>query len=148
MENVFEEIRTALVKAFKGLFSAYDVFCEEIQRTDSADETAAVDNWIYIDMRPVVNQTINRWHTDRQVFVDVAIHTASEKNKAYYAIIPAVDGLIRPYFCFADRAITVADVGFRIEDKVLHATFTLSFRDSSPEPEPQPFMQELYTTIK
>ncbi len=142
MDNVFEEIRTALVRAFKGLFSAYDVFCEEIQRTDGAED------WIYIDMRPVGNQTVNRWHTDRQVFVDVAIHTASEKNKAYYAIIPAVDGLIRPCFCFADRAITVAEVGFRIEDKVLHATFSLAFRDSSPEPESLPFMQELDTNIK
>ena len=99
-------------------------------------------------MQPVVNRTVNRWHTDRQVLVDVAIHTVSEQNKTYYAIIPAVDGLIRPCFCFADRAITVADVGFRIEDKVLHAAFTLSFRDSSPEPEPLPFMQELDTNIK
>lgn len=148
MNNVFEEIRTSLVRAFKGLFSAYDVFCEEIQRTDSADETAAAEDWIYIDMRPVVNQTVNRWHTDRRIFVDVAIHTASEKNKAYYAIIPAVDSLIRPYFCFGNRAITVGNINFEIVDRALHAAFTLSFRDSSPEPEPQPFMQELDTNIK
>ena len=51
MENVFEEIRRALVRAFKGLFSAYDVFCEEIQRTDGADETAAAENWTEPDLR-------------------------------------------------------------------------------------------------
>ncbi len=148
MENVFEEIRRALVRAFKGLFSAYDVFCEEIQRTDGADETAAAENWIYIDMQPVVNQTVNRWHTDRQIFIDIAIHTASEKNKDYYAIMPAVDGLIRPYFCFGNRAITVADLNFKVVDRALHAAFTLAFRDSCPEPEPPPFMQELDTNIK
>lgn len=148
MENVFEEIRTALVKAFKGLFSAYDVFCEEIQRTDNADDMAASENWIYIGMQPVVNQTVNCWHTDRRILVDIAIHTASEKNKDYYAITPAVDSLIRPYFCFADRAVTVADVNFKITDRLLHAVFNLSFRDSCPEPEPPPFMQELDTNIK
>ena len=142
MENVFEEIRTALVRAFKGLFSAYEVFCEEIQQTDGAED------WIYIDMRPVGNQTVNRWHTDRRILVDIAIHTASEKNKDYYAITPAVDSLIRPYFCFADRAVTVADVNFKITDRLLHAVFNLSFRDSCPEPEPPPFMQELDTNIK
>lgn len=144
MPNVFEEIRTALVKAFKGLFSAYDVFCEDIERTDPLDETAASENWVRIDMQPVVNKTVNRWHTDRRILVDVAIHTASERNKDYHAIEPAVDSLIRPYFCFADRAVTVPEIDFKVADRVLHATFTLSFRDSRPEAEPpQPFMQEL-----
>lgn len=115
-----------------------------MQRTDAADKAAASENWVYIDMQPAVNQ----WHTDRRILVDVAIHTASEKNKAYYAIMPAVDSLIRPYFCFADRAITVADVNFGIVDRVLHATFTLAFRDSRPEPEQPPYMAELDTNIK
>ena len=151
MEDVFGEVSRALVKAFKGLFSAYDVFCEEIQRTDApdaGDETAASENWVHIDMRPVDNTTVNRWHTDRRIFVDVAIHTASEKQKDYYAIMPAVDGLIRPYFCFGNRAITVGNINFEVVDRVLHAVFNLNFRDSCPEPEPPPFMQELDTNIK
>ena len=63
-----------------------------------------------------------------------------------------LDDLLRPVFRFTDkgeaRAVTIPDLAFNIVDKVLHATFTLAFRDSIEEPEAPPLMEELETRLK
>ena len=46
------------------------------------------------------------------------------------------------------RAVTIPDLAFNIVDKVLHATFTLAFRDSIEEPEAPPLMAELESNIR
>ena len=145
MADVFQEIKTALIKSFKGKFPNYDVFCDEITKTDESEESQDLEDWIFLDLTPAGNTTVSAYHTDRRVLVDAAIHAKSETNADYLAIMPSVDALIRPVFRFGDRAITVNDMEFRVVDSVLHAIFTIAFRDSWEEPEPQPFMEELET---
>lgn len=81
------------------------------------------------------------------MLVDAALHTASESNGEYLRIGQEVDGAVRPVFHFTDRgearAITVPDVSLKVVDRVLHCTFTLSFRDSIEEPPQPPLMEEL-----
>lgn len=139
MDNIFEDIKTALLQTFKGLFSAYDVFCEDMERTEDLAE-----DWVFIELVPVGNQTVSPDHTDRRVLVEVSIHMQAETNAGYLAIMPAVDALIRPAFCFGDRAITVDNLDMKVVDKVLHCTFTLAFRDSREELPPEdPYMETL-----
>lgn len=146
--NVFQEIKLALIKAFKGKFPAYAVTCEDLTKTDEPGQEADLDNWIFIDLAPSGNSTATPFHTDRRVLVDVAIHTASEKNADYLEIMPDIDTLIRPVFRFGNRAITVHDLEMKVVDKVLHGIFTLEFRDSREEPEALPFMEVLGISIK
>ena len=84
--------------------------------------------------------------------MDAAIHTKSESNREYLQISQALDELLLPVFRFTDkgdaRAITITDLAIKTVDKVLHATFTLSFRDSIEEPEAPPLMEELETRLK
>lgn len=144
MDNIFEAIKAALVKSFKGLFSAYDVFCEDAARTEGVAE-----NWVYIELTPAANQTVGPEYTDRRVLVDVSIHNELETNACYLAIMPAVEALLSPVFCFADRAITVDNLELKVVDKVLHCIFTLAFRDSAEEMEPAaPYMTELDVSYK
>lgn len=75
-----------------------------------------------------------------------------ESNLEYLQISQELDDLLRPVFRFTDkgeaRAVTIPDLAFNIVDKVLHATFTLAFRDSIEEPEAPPLMAELESNIR
>lgn len=148
MADVFQEIKTALIKAFKGQFPAFDVTCEDLTKTDEPGRDHDLEDWIYLDITPTGNETATPFHTDRRVLVDVAIHTASEKNADYLDMMPQVDALVRPVFRFGNRAITVANIELKVVDQILHGIFTLSFRDSWEEPEAPPFMETLETSVK
>ena len=80
------------------------------------------------------------------------IHTKGESNREYLQISQALEELLLPVFRFTDkgdaRAVTITDLAFKTVDKVLHATFTLSFRDSDEEPVGLQLMEELESTIK
>lgn len=148
MADTFQEIKLALIRAFKGKFSAYDVTCEDLTKTDEPGRENDLENWIFLDLMPVGNSTASPFHTDRRVLVDAAIHNVSEKNADYLAMMPEVDALIRPVFRFGDRAITVHELEMKVVDKVLHGIFTLEFRDSWEEPEAPPFMETLELSTK
>ncbi|MEY8355256.1 DUF6838 family protein [Lachnospiraceae bacterium 54-53] len=141
--NTFMEIKQALISLFKSGFPAFDVLFEEIVKTDDEDPLAAKEDWIYLDMIPAVNNTVNNSHTDRSILIDAAIHTKEESNAAYLGISQQVDGMLRPVFRFGTRAITVQSLDFQTTDRVLHAIFTLAFRDSAEEAEPLPLMETL-----
>ncbi len=143
MAETFQEIKAALVKAFKGKFPDYAVTSEDLTKTDEPGRGNDLENWIFLDMIPTGNATASPFHTDRRVLVDAAIHTASEKNADYLALMPEVDALIRPVFRFGNRAITVHDLELKVVDRILHGIFTLEFRDSWDEPEAPPFMETL-----
>ena len=150
--TIFESIKESLVGLFKGLYPAFDVFCEEIPKTRHDAPEPDIEDYIFLDILPAANTTASAYHTDRRVLVDAAIHTASESNGEYLRIGQEVDGAVRPVFHFTDgseaRAITVPDVSLKVVDRVLHCTFTLAFRDSIQEPPPLPYMETLDTSVK
>ena len=150
--TIFESIKESLVGLFKGLYPAFDVFCEEIPKTQNDATEPDIEDYIFLDSVPAANTTASAAHTDRRVLVDAAIHTASESNAEYLRIGQEVDGAVRPVFRFTDggeaRAITVTDVSLKVVDRVLHCTFTLAFRDSIQEPPPLPYMETLDTSVK
>lgn len=148
MAETFTEIKDALVKLFKKQFPAFDVFCEEIVRTDEDDPEAGQEDWIYLDILPASNTTANEFHTDRSILIDASVHTKKESNAEYLQISQEVDGMIRPVFYFGARAITVQNIEFKTVDKVLHAIFSLAFRDTVEEPEQLPYMETLEASVK
>lgn len=101
---------------------------------------------------PPATSPQGRGYTDRSILVDAALHTKGESNLEYLQISQELDDLLRPVFRFTDkgeaRAVTIPDLAFNIVDKVLHATFTLAFRDSIEEPEAPPLMAELESNIR
>lgn len=149
--TIYESIKNSLIALFKGRWPAFDVFGEEINKTQE-DGRAELEDYVYLDIIPSGNQTAGRGYTDRSILVDVAIHTKGESNLEYLQISQELDDLLRPVFRFTDkdeaRAVTIPDLAFKTVDKVLHATFTLSFRDSIEEPEAQPLMEELEAAIR
>lgn len=147
MGNAYSDIRESLIRLFKGLRPAFDVTGEELSRVDGEDPEAASENYVFLDITPAGNETVNAFHTDRRVLVDAAIHTAEEQNANYLALAAAVDGRLRPVFRFGDRAVTVPGAEYKIVDRVLHCVFTLAFRDSVEAPEPYPIMEELTVSI-
>jgi len=132
--TIYQSIKLAMVSLFKGKYPAYDVFCEEIAKTQNDEPEPDLEDYIFL------------------VLVDASIHTRSESNADYLTISQEVDDLLRPVFRFEDggeaRAITVPDVACKVVDRVLHCTFTLAFRDSIQEPPPLPYMETLDTSVK
>lgn len=149
--TIFQSIKTSLVRLFKLLYPACDVFCEEIPKTQNGEE-ADLENYVFLDIIPTGNETLGPYHTERRVLIDTSVHTKSESNNEYLMMAQEIDDILRPTFPFEDggevRAITVPDIAFKVVDKVLHCTFTLAFTDSKQEPPPLPVMEELDTTIK
>ena len=149
--TIFESIKESLVGLFKGLYPAFDVFCEEIPKTRHDAPEPDIEDYIFLDIVPAANTTASAYHTDRRVLVDAALHTKSESNDGYLAMTQELDSALRPVFRFADggeaRVITVQDLTFKVVDRVLHCTFTLAFRDSVELPPQPPVMEELETTI-
>lgn len=149
--TIYESIKSSLIAIFRGLWPGFDVFCEDIDKTQESGQPK-LEDYVYLDMIPSGNQTAGRGYTDRSILVDAAIHTKGESNQEYLQISQELDDLLRPVFRFTDqgeaRAVTIPDLAFKTVDKVLHATFTLSFRDSIEEPEAQPLMEELEAAIR
>ncbi len=149
--TIYEAIRSSLIALLKGCWPAFDVFGEGIDKTQEAGR-AELEDYIYLDIIPSGNQPAGRGYTDRSILVDAAIHTKGESNLEYLQISQELDDLLRPVFRFTDkgevRAVTIPDLAFNIVDKVLHATFTLAFRDSIEEPEAPPLMAELESNIR
>lgn len=150
--TIYQSIKLAMVSLFKGKYPAYDVFCEEIAKTQNDEPEPDLEDYIFLDIIPAGSTTVDSEHTDRRVLVDASIHTRSESNADYLTISQEVDDLIRPVFRFEDggeaRAITVPDVACKVVGRVLHCTFTLAFRDSIQEPPPLPYMETLDTSVK
>ena len=148
--TIYEAIRSSLIALLKGRWPAFDVFGEGIDKTQEAGQTE-LEDYIYLDIIPSRNQPAGRGYTDRSILVDAAIHTKGESNREYLQISQALDELLLPVFRFTDkgdaRAVTITDLAFKTVDKVLHATFTLSFRDSDEEPVGLKLMEELESTI-
>lgn len=46
MADTFQEIKAALIKAFKGKFPAYAVSCEDITKTDETGRGNDLEDWI------------------------------------------------------------------------------------------------------
>lgn len=138
--NIYQIIQDSLVKLFKGLYPDFDVVCEEIPIPANGPP---IEDYIFLDLIPVSNETAGPYHTDRRVLVDVAIHTKAESNAAYRAMGAEIDAAVRPVFRFGERAITIPDVSLKIVDQVLHCTFTIAFRDSVEAAAPYPIMGEL-----
>ena len=112
--TIYQSIKLAMVSLFKGKYPAYDVFCEEIAKTQNDEPEPDLEDYIFLDIIPAGSATVDAEHTDRRVLVDASIHTRSESNADYLTISQEVDDLIRPVFRFEDggeaRAITVPDV--------------------------------------
>lgn len=150
--SIFESIKKALISLFKGLYPASDVFCEEIPKTQNDEPEPDLEDYVFLEIIPTGNTTVNPYHTDRMVLVSAAIHTKSESNQDYLKISQEVDDAVRPVFRFQDggeaRAITVPDISFRVVDKVLQVSFTLAFRDSIEESPQLPVMEDLEMSVK
>ena len=129
--TIYEAVRSSLIALLKGRWPAFNVFGEGIDKSQEAGQTELED---YISL------------------VDAAIHTKGESNLEYLQISQELDDLLRPVFRFTDkgeaRAVTIPNLAFNIVDKVLHATFTLAFRDSIEEPEAPPLMADLESNIR
>ena len=57
------------------------------------------------------------------------------------------DHSIRPVIRWGDRAITVPSVDYKIVDRILHCTFTLSYIDSADVQEQYPLAETLEADI-
>lgn len=149
--TIYESVKNSLIALFRGRWPAFDVFCEDIDKTQEGGRTE-LEDYIYLDIIPAGNRTVGPGHVDRSILVDAAVHTKGESSGEYLKMAQELDGLLRPVFRFTDqgeaRAVTVPDLSFKTVDKLLHCSFTLSFRDSIGEPEAPPFMEKLETAVK
>lgn len=145
--GTYEEIKGALVKLLKERYPGFDVYGEEIVNTEAVESGADSENWIFLDIIPVSNVTVNEYHTDRSVLIDVSVHTKAERNADYLGMSQEIDTMIRPVFRFGARAVTVTNIEFKTVDKVLHGIFTLAFRDTAAVPELPGYMEALDASV-
>ena len=131
--TIYTSIKSSLITLFKGLYPTFDVFCEDIAKTQNEEPEPDLEDYVFLDIIPTGNTTVGPYHTDRRVLVDAALHTKSESNDGYLAMTQELDSALRPVFRFEDggeaRAITVQDLTFKVVERVLHCTFTLAFRE-------------------
>lgn len=78
--TIYQSIKLAMVGLFKGKYPAFDVFCEEIAKTQNDEPEPDLEDYIFLDIIPAGSTTVDAEHTDRRVLVDASIHTRSESN--------------------------------------------------------------------
>lgn len=146
--SVYISIKNSLIALLKSIYPTFDVLAEEISKTDDDDERLDIENYFFIDIIPVSNVTVNEYHTERSLVIDIAGRMEAEKNEDYLIMADAIDSVVRPVFRFEDRAITIHQASSKIVDKVLHYTFDLVFIDTVDAPELPPYMDELDIAVK
>lgn len=122
--NVYVSIKRSLIGLLKKIYPSFDVFAEEISNTENAD-------YFFVEIVPVSNITISKYHTDKTVFISITGHIKSEKNEDYLIMIDKVDNAIRPVFRFDDRAITINRMNAKIVERSMLYTFDIAFRDKN-----------------
>jgi len=129
MENPLLQMKESLIVLLKQLDPKVDVFAEEIEliKSEAGDHSKT---YYFVDIIPTGSQTIDEYYTDMTVFIDVAYHDASEKNAVYLQKQMEIDAAIRPVLHFGDRYITINNSSSRVVDRILHYSFSLSFRVS------------------
>ncbi|MDD3368379.1 MAG: translation initiation factor 2 [Lachnospiraceae bacterium] len=148
MDNAYTVIKNAVIRLLKELDPSVDVFAEEIKKTEDAEQGLNAENYYFIDIIPTGSITVDRYFTDRSVFIDIAYHDKSELNSVYLEKSYQLDQRIRPVFSFGNRNITVKDASSKTVDHVLHYSFSISFRDSREETQEYELMGELETIMK
>lgn len=146
MSNVYHQIKDALVRTLKTALPDMDVSSEYLAKTDYGSK-ANITEYIYVGLIPASRETVSAYHTRHSVVIDLAVHTASEHNADYWALADTIDHSLRPVIRWDDRAITVPSVDYKIVDRILHCTFTLTFADSCEEPEQYPLAETLEADI-
>lgn len=147
MSNVFVEIKKSIIRLLKELDPLVDVFAEEIKKTKDMENEPDIKTYYFIDIVPLGNVTVDKYFTDRSVYIDIAYHNESEETETYIYKIIDLDDKFRPVFCFSDRSITINDATSKIVDKVLHYTFSFTFRDCREDTEQYEFMGELVNEV-
>lgn len=122
--NVYVSIKRNLIKLIKEIYPSFDIFAEEINKTENED-------YFFIEIIPISNITVSKYHTDRNLLISITGHTKSYKNEDYFYMIANIDNAIRPVFRFDDRAITVNRADGKIVDRCMMYTFDISFRDNN-----------------
>lgn len=146
MDNVYSKIKDAIVRALKGALPDMDISSEYIAKTDYGG-SADIREYIYVGLTPVSRETSSGYHTRHSVVIDLAVHTASERNADYWTLADTIDHAIRPVIRWDDRAITVPSVEYRIVDRILHCGFTITFFDSMDVPDTYPLAETLEADI-
>lgn len=146
--SVYLSIKNSLIDLLKSIYPAFDVLGEEISKTDDEDSGFDFVDYFFIDIIPVSNVTVNEYHTERSLVIDIAGHIEAEKNEEYLIMADAIDAVIRPVFRFEDRAITIAETSSKIVDRVLHVTFPIVFIDTKEIESSDPLMEELDISLK
>lgn len=139
--NVYQSIKESLMKQLKKGFPLFDIFAEEIKRTEENDD------YFFIEIIPICNETMSPYHIQRTIFLSITAHTQSEKNESYLQMIDKMNDILQPIFCFENRAITIHRADSKIIDRCMLYTFELVFTDNSiKQQQLKPFeiMQELY----
>ena len=54
--TIFESIKESLVGLFKGLYPAFDVFCEEIPKTQNDAPEPDIEDYIFLDSTANTNR--------------------------------------------------------------------------------------------
>lgn len=145
--NPYLSIKSSLSTLLKGLYPAFDIFFEEISKTEEDDFQNEMEDYFFVDIIPVSNVTLGKSFTEMNLVIDIAGHTKAEKNEEYLIMADTIDAAIRPVFHFEDRAITVAETSSKVVDKVLHYTFPLVFVVAKEETYTDPMMGELDVKI-
>ncbi len=130
MENPLIQIKDAVIKLLRGLDPEVDVFFEEIKSTDEEHGIAEKGTYYFVDIIPNINDTVDRYFTDKGVLVDIAYHEKNESNAAYLIKAEELDGAIRPVLSFGDRHITISGFSSKVTDHVLHCSFSILFRQA------------------
>ena len=146
MSNGYSQIKDALVQALKTVLPDMDVTSEHLAKTDYGGRSNITD-YIYIGLTPVSRETVSAYHTRHSVVIDLAVHTAREDNAGYWALADTIDHSIRPVIRWGDRAITDPSVDYKIVDRIVHCTFTLSYIDSADVQEQYPLAETLEADI-
>lgn len=146
--EIYSIIKKSLVSLIKSEYPDIDVFAEEISKTDEENEAQDISNYFFIDFVPVGCTTVDLYTTAYSILVDIVCCLESEKNADYMAVSHKLDSVIRPVFCFEDRAITIYSADMKIVDRLLHYSFSLNFHYQTKDLPILPLMEEVYTQFK
>ncbi|MFI3231194.1 MAG: hypothetical protein R3Y29_06580 [bacterium] len=122
--NVYISIKNQLIKLLKEAYPDFDIFAEEINKTSENP------NYFFIEVMPMSNELINKYHIQRSIFISIEGHLESELNVDYLNMMAKLESKIKNVFRFNDRAITIRRANSKIVNRALLYTFDIIFIDS------------------
>lgn len=140
---MYTEIKNSIIAQLKAAYPAFEVYAEEIKKTDEDENTPELIDFFFVDIIPTGLTPFSADMNNHGYSIAISCRTGSGKNREYAAIAERLDGLFNPVMSFEDRHITVNNTTWNITDRMLSYVISFGFYDGTAQTDNAQIMGDL-----